>query len=659
MSNSGGDEDRLSTPTEESVEDDVNENDRGDHATTVKTVSGTKVKPSAKMTRSNLSDHEAIDDSKIPRRLAQVSEENAVLKRQLKKQEERIKILATKLIRVISERSNKTKREEILLEEQKARIADLEHEVSNLRDKLQVSKQQLSSYTRLIPHHYHPPPSRQASMLSSSSLTSHSKAVKKTRSASGGSAQPPRPSTATSSRGNLLNDKNFADRVEELLLEAKAENQALEDQLKNCRQRLASTEESLEKLKETLANKEAEHKEEILSIKSQLGKEEDIAKKKKQLSDNIQLIRLQRESRRTASWLSTLEAQNRALEGNLAGATENVQQLEVQLSEAQEELSQEQQKNISLQKQMEDATSSLSRLKELEAQISSLQEENKILQETNESLLKNAFSVKEKAEKAESVENNARSQMVHLETALKAEMRSKSDIQESLRVERERYSRLEATNTKLQEKLDKFNEDMRQRGAFCCGTNNQTSACVHVHSDSATTTSSTNIENASDCTDKITDTCPNQKKLLELEKELENVKSELESERAGHEKSTLLLKSQMADIEKYQSKIEELALDNKKADDFHCKKLHELVKGLEERKKQISHLEKCMDEWKRQQSSTNVSCKVCESREKLAAADSNEEVTVQNSNLSEEKENAAETVMIEESTSKGCEDVDD
>lgn len=614
-----GDEERLSTPTEESIEEEIDnqkQRESNEHKkVTVKAVSIPKKKVGTKMTHSNSSDRDTTEDSNLPRRFVQVSEENVVLKRQLKKQEERIKILATKLIRVISERGNKSKREEILLEEQKARIGDLEHEVSILREKLQVTKQQLSSHTRLIPHHHHPP-SRQPSMLSSSSTTSHSKVNKKgrpSRSSSAGASQPPRPSTAASSTGeNLLIDKNFADRVEELLLEAKAENQALEDQLKHCRQRLASTEENLEKVKEALKSKESEHQEQIMSIKSQVEKDEDMVNQKKELSGNIQLIRLQREARRTASWLSTLEAQNRALEADLSTTKESLQQLETQLSETQDELGNEQQKNLTLQKKMEDATSSLSRLRELDAQIISLQEENKIMKETNQSLLKNAFSVKEKAEKAESIQSTMRAQMAHLETALKAEMRSKHDVQESLRVEKEKYMRLEIANEHLQKSLDKINDEMKRRGELCCG-NDDTPKCVDT---TAILISSNSTSAASNNIDDITDTCPNQRNVSLLKNELSSVRNQLESEKSEHSKTTLLLKTQAAETEKLHRKVDELSAESNKADEFHCQKLRELVSGLEERKKQISYLEKCMDDWKRQQSSTNLVCKVCESRSK-------------------------------------------
>jgi len=82
-----------------------------------------------------------------------LNEENLVLKKHLRKQEEKIKQLATKLVRFVGDRKNKEKRDDILIEEQKSRIGELEYQCNTLRDKLQVTRSQLSSCTRLCPNY--------------------------------------------------------------------------------------------------------------------------------------------------------------------------------------------------------------------------------------------------------------------------------------------------------------------------------------------------------------------------------------------------------------------------------------------------------------------------------------------------------------------------
>lgn len=112
------------------------------------------------------------------------------------------------------------------------------------------------------------------------------------------------------------------------------------------------------------------YEDEVNILRAQIS---DADQTKRKLADNIKLIRVQRDSRRACSWVSTLETQCKALEASLSSAQDNNQQLETQLNAAQEELRECQQQNLNLHKQVEDSLAEISRVKELEAQISSLQ----------------------------------------------------------------------------------------------------------------------------------------------------------------------------------------------------------------------------------------------------------------------------------------------
>jgi len=113
------------------------------------------------------------------------------------------------------------------------------------------------------------------------------------------------------------------------------------------------------------------HKEELLRFQTQMESESN--QKKKKLSDNIHLIRLQRDSRRTSSWLSTLETQCRSLEASLSSAGETIQQLECQLSTTQDELREERNRHLAVQKDLEEASNQLHGHKELRMQLKALQ----------------------------------------------------------------------------------------------------------------------------------------------------------------------------------------------------------------------------------------------------------------------------------------------
>lgn len=114
-----------------------------------------------------------------------------------------------------------------------------------------------------------------------------------------------------------------------------------------------------------------EREDEIVALRVQL--EQDLDLKKQKLADNIQLIKLQREVRRSTAMLSTYESQYQSLETNYNSANETIGQLELQVSNIQEELRTEQTKNINLTKQADQAASVLHQMKEIQAQMNSLQ----------------------------------------------------------------------------------------------------------------------------------------------------------------------------------------------------------------------------------------------------------------------------------------------
>jgi len=82
---------------------------------------------------------------------ARSSDESLVLRRTLHKQEEKVRLLATKLVRVLSERKSRERRESQVIEGLKSRIASLEAHNESLQGKVAVLREQLAAYTKLIP----------------------------------------------------------------------------------------------------------------------------------------------------------------------------------------------------------------------------------------------------------------------------------------------------------------------------------------------------------------------------------------------------------------------------------------------------------------------------------------------------------------------------
>lgn len=114
-----------------------------------------------------------------------------------------------------------------------------------------------------------------------------------------------------------------------------------------------------------------EYSDEVAAARSQAHLETEV--KHKKIAENIQFIRLQRDSKRTASWLATYEAQCRTLETNFNAATENVSQLELQVATLQDELRNERTQVLNLRKQLEENGSSMHQLREANAQLTALE----------------------------------------------------------------------------------------------------------------------------------------------------------------------------------------------------------------------------------------------------------------------------------------------
>jgi chromosome segregation ATPase len=383
-------------------------------------------------------------------------------------------------------------------------------------------------------------------------------------------------STSRPSTG-VLGDAEFTSKVEQLLLEAKAENQALEDQLRVTRDHLLSSEREVDRAHKKLQNVESSKQEELLRLRAQLDTEHERHKKKKQVSDNIQLIKLQRESRRTSSWLATLESQRGTLQESLNSANETVLQLESQLASLQDELREGQQKNLGLQKDLETCESQLSRLKELEASVDGLQDENRILKQTNESLLQRTLSTErfQGASTSSSGVNldelrDLRSQLTQAETTLKIELKMKADAVHALAQEKMKSGQNERLVRDLREKVDKLERDGRIAQSTVTAV--QSSSQLEAQDGSLL-----------------------KKQINDLETELGQTQWQLVQVRDELDKTRSLLRTQMTINKEGQKEIEVLTQKLDRSESTHHEKLQEFMRILEQRAEQMSFLEKTLE----------------------------------------------------------------
>ncbi len=186
-------------------------------------------------------------------------DENVVLKKHACKQEDKIKKLATKLIRVLSDKKrlemnvvgpsrrlpSDIKAEE-LVEDQQHKIQELERQVELLRDKLTVAKQQLIGAPTSKPK---PQKStRPQQMLSMGLMSPGSIAM--------GPGPPP---------GHLLSQQ-----AQRLLEEARNENRMLEENIGTFKEQINLLDQEMEQLKEQHKIKAANAEEESQVLKAQI-----------------------------------------------------------------------------------------------------------------------------------------------------------------------------------------------------------------------------------------------------------------------------------------------------------------------------------------------------------------------------------------------------
>ena len=388
-------------------------------------------------------------------RYLRLLEENTLLKKHACKQEEKIKKLATKLIRVISEKKRmevasggpgkmRDIETEELIEDQQQRIRELDQENKGLKEKLLVAKNQLVGAhrpsSRRSPARRPPTlPPRAPSHLSHSGLVPSP-------------APSPAPHPSDRQHVNQINQKAMS-----LLEEARNENRMLEEAVTTLKEQVNIYEQEVDQIKEQARIKESNCEEEISILKTQLSQSQ-----KQTVTENIELIRLQRENKIRTAENQSLKAQVEGLEEDL----HKVQMLgDTSKREAEDmmrQLQDEQRRTASLSQEISSSASSRLALQQAQEKISDLTNDNVILREANEKLLSSAFDI-EKERKFMATENALKVQISQLETTLKSDLNDKSRLTDALATERENYSQLESDFNDLQSKFLKMKEDIENQ----------------------------------------------------------------------------------------------------------------------------------------------------------------------------------------------------
>jgi len=384
-------------------------------------------------------------------RYLRLLEENTVLKKHACKQEDKIKKLATKLIRVISDKKRmevasggpgklRDIETEELIEDQQQRIRELEQQNTGLKERLLVAKNQLVGTNR------------QQNRRSPARRPLPPRAPSQQSFAPSPTPVPAPQHPSNSGPGQLLNQQAMR-----LLEDARNENRMLEDAVTTLKEQVNIYEQEVDQIKEQSRIKESNYEEEISILKTQVshGHQQTV-------TENIEIIRLQRENKIRG-------AENQSLKAQVQGLDENLHKVKVQDETSKREaddllrqLQEEQRKSSSLTQEISSSSSSRQSLFQAQEKIKDIQKDNSILRESNEKLLNSAFDM-ERERSYQATENALKVQISQLETTLKSDLNDKKRLTDALAKEREAFAQLDSDFQDLQSKFFAIKEDVENQ----------------------------------------------------------------------------------------------------------------------------------------------------------------------------------------------------
>ncbi|KAM9352398.1 protein fantom [Symphorus nematophorus] len=380
-------------------------------------------------------------------RFLRLHEETLHLKQHIHTQDDKIKKLGTKLLRLVKDRGRMEQlaagggtavsrvrdvEMEEMMEELQEKVRRLQTENEGLKQRLLVAKQQLINSQSRRPTPYGHVQSRVNSGL------------KKLRD-DASSPSPARPKSSRSLEGAGRPPTGLLPRYgHNLLEEARAEIRNLENVVELQRSHMEEMEGAAELLRDELRRKEAEYEERLLQVRQQ-----QTSKLRSHVSGNVTMIKLQKQLADRSNTVTELEGRflqlqesQRSLKASHDAAMAKVDELSAQLKD-------ERLKSLEVEKQLQSSTMAKIKMEQLQERITEVEQERDLLKENNEKLLNSAFDVSLQ-QKWQIQEQQLKLQIVQLETALKADLVDKNEILDKIKAERETSEKLTEENKKLQ-----------------------------------------------------------------------------------------------------------------------------------------------------------------------------------------------------------------
>ncbi|XP_065064438.1 protein fantom-like [Rhopilema esculentum] len=383
----------------------------------------------------------ALSRQDLEDRYLRLREEHVELKKLTRTQEEKMKQMATKLLRLFKDKkkidgqdgvSRRDAETAEFIEDLQAQIRELTKTNEALKNKLTVTKQQLQTQGKKQTPYDNVKPRVQTGIMQARS-PSRQQRIKEQMRVQGQmeqklSSRTPQP---------LLPQPRYG---HSLLEETRIEKRELEDLVASLNEQIRSIEDEREKLKEKSRIKQLEHEEEKINFESKISE-----MKKASMQENVELIRLEREIKEKSNKLEIMQSK-----------FHNVQQMLEKLKMSNEKaldemeiltlkLKEEQARNSTLQNEIRHADFLKKTLSEKDETIADLKAENDVLKDAQERILQSTFDA-ERERRFRQKEREYQVKISQLEAVSKADVLEKNELLDKL-------SREKDENEKVQNEL--------------------------------------------------------------------------------------------------------------------------------------------------------------------------------------------------------------
>ncbi|KAK1788869.1 hypothetical protein P4O66_015782 [Electrophorus voltai] len=403
-------------------------------------------------------------------RYLRLQEEHLLLKQHTHKQEDKIKRMATKLIRLVKDRKRveqvsstgriiggRDVEMEEMIEELQEKVQELEKQNEGLKQRLLTAKQQLQTQSRR-PTLYSHIQSRINSGLHRFREDSPA-SLQQPQTPSGGTRHVEGEMSIRPPLGLLPRYGHS------LLDEARSEIRnmyVLENVIESQRAQIEEMERSTEMLRDQLSRKEREYEESVLQLR-----EQQASGQRSTIKENVEMIKLQKHLAEKGNAFTVLEGRFFHLQQNQKTLKASHEAAMAKVDELTGQLKEERLRALGLESQLHTKTLEQKRADEMLERIQDLEKERDLLKENCDKLVNSAFDISQE-QKWKTREQQLKLQIAQLEMALKSDLTDKNQILDKIKAERDLNENLMQENKELQlryldqkQQLDEIKDRMK------------------------------------------------------------------------------------------------------------------------------------------------------------------------------------------------------